>query len=73
MRLSKNGKIQHCCHPNALITLKEYLLDYASKATKSLGDEIIEDELKKIENQKTKETTAKCLEDIMHGKRDFRL
>lgn len=73
MRLSKNGKIQYCCHPNALITLKEYLLDYASKATKELGDKVIEDELKKIENQKVKKTTAKCLEDIMHGKRDFRL
>ena len=42
MALCKNGQIQNCCHPNALMTLKEYLMDYASEDTKKIGDEMIE-------------------------------
>ena len=51
MALCKSKQIQNCCHPNALMTLKEYLMDYASDDTKQLGDALIEKELLKIPNE----------------------
>lgn len=72
MSLCKNGQIQNCCHPNALMTLKEYLMDYASAETKEIGDKIIEQELLKIPNEKVRKIAAEHINDIENNKRDFR-
>lgn len=70
MRLAKLGSIQKFCTPNALSTLKEYLLDYASPETKRIGEKLIERELKKIKEKKIRETTRKKLERVSNGERD---
>lgn len=72
MSLCKSGKILNCCHPNALMTLKEYLVDYASPETLALGNELIEKELQRIPREKTREIAARNLKEIENGKRDFR-
>ena len=72
MALCKNMQILNCCHPNALMTLKEYLEDYASEETKKLGLELIDRELEKITNPKVKQTAYEHIHDIAEGKRDFR-
>ncbi len=72
MRLAKSGQIQNCCHPNALMTLKEYLEDYASADTAAKGEEVIARELEKIPNPKVKEIAAGYLKELHDGKRDFR-
>lgn len=72
MALSKNGQIQNCCHPNALMTLKEYLEDYASFDTKDMGLKLILDELGNIPNKKVREIVKANLNKIEKGKRDFR-
>lgn len=72
MTLLKSGQIVNCCHPNALMTLKEYLEDYASKETKAIGDALIEKELEVITNPKVKEKVIDYLANIHHGERDFR-
>lgn len=72
MQLCKSKHIQNCCHPNALMTLKEYLEDYASEDTKEIGDKLIIKELANIPNEKVKEIVVKNLENIKNGQRDFR-
>ncbi len=72
MALCKNMQILNCCHPNALMTLKEYLEDYAGDETRKIGMELIEQELKKIPNPKVKRIAAEHIHDIAEGKRDFR-
>jgi len=72
MTLLKNGQIQNCCHPNALMTLKEYLEDYASEETKKIGNELIEKELLNIPNEKVKCLADEYIKNIHEGKRDFR-
>ncbi len=72
MTLCKNMQILNCCHPNALMTLKEYLEDYASEDTKILGMKLIEQELEKIPNPKVRERAAANIHDIEGGERDFR-
>lgn len=72
MMLLKSGQIINCCHPNALITLKEYLMDYASEETRILGEKMIEREVDKITNPRVKERAIQNLVDIGEGKRDFR-
>lgn len=72
MSLCKNGEIQNCCHPNALMTLKEYLEDYAAPDTQKVGLDLIERELANIPNDKVREVVIQRLEDIHNGKRDFR-
>ena len=72
MALCKNMQILNCCHPNALMTLKEYLEDYASEDTRKLGMELIERELEKIPNPKVKKIATEHIHDIAEGKRDFR-
>ena len=64
--------IQNCCHPNALITLKEFLEDYASAETKRIGEAMIEKELANIPNEKTRRLTAEYIGKIAGGERDFR-
>ena len=72
MALCKNGQIQNCCHPNALITLKEYLSDYASEETREIGLKLIEAELENIPKEKVKEICKDHLAKIEKGLRDFR-
>ena len=72
MTLVKAGQISNCCHPNALMTLREYLDDYASEETKLKGIKLIEDELIKIPNEKVRKIAQEHINDIDSGKRDFR-
>ena len=72
MSLCKSGQIQNCCHPNALMTLKEYLMDYASEETRAIGEKLIEAELKNIPKEKVREICADHLAKIEEGIRDFR-
>ena len=72
MSLCKSGKIGLCCTPNALMTLKEYLMDYASPATREAGEKLIARSLADIPLERTREITVKHLEEIERGARDFR-
>ncbi len=72
MSLCKSGQIQNCCHPNALMTLKEYLMDYASEETKAVGEALIQAELQNIPKEKVREICKDHLEKIEQGIRDFR-
>lgn len=72
MSLCKSGQIQNCCHPNALMTLKEYLIDYASEDTKAIGEALIEAELNNIPKEKVREICKENLAKIEEGIRDFR-
>ncbi len=72
MSLAKSGQIQNCCHPNALMTLKEYLEDYAEAPTKERGMELIKDQIKHIPSEKILEIVKKNLDMIEEGNRDFR-
>lgn len=72
MALCKSKQIQNCCHPNALMTLKEYLEDYASEETKQVGYDLICRELNNIPKEKVRAVTEERLEKIEHGERDFR-
>lgn len=72
MALCKSMQILNCCHPNALMTLKEYLEDYASPQTRELGMKLIDREIEKITNPKVKQTCYEHIHDIADGKRDFR-
>lgn len=73
MALCKNGQILNCCHPNALMTLTEYLTDYASEETKKIGFELIEKELQKIPGEKIKKIATENIKAIKESNgRDFR-
>ena len=73
MALCKSGQIQNCCHPNALMTLEEYLMDYASPETRAIGEKMIERELQNIPKEKVRKIAADYIREIkQNGKRDFR-
>ncbi len=72
MSLCKTGQIQNCCHPNALMTLKEYLCDYASEETKAVGEALIQAELANIPKEQVREIAKDHLAKIEEGIRDFR-
>ena len=73
MSLCKSGQIINCCHPNALMTLTEYLVDYADDKTKKIGFELIDSELEKITKEKVKNIARQNVEDIKNSnRRDFR-
>ena len=72
MSLLKSGQIVNCCQPNALMTLKEYLEDYASPDTKAVGEELIAREIRNVPNEKVRERAMQYLEELKEGKRDFR-
>lgn len=72
MTLLKNGQISNCCLPNALLTLKEYLKDYASPETRAKGEAMIKRLLNDVPNEKARATAAKYLDAIENGERDFR-
>ncbi len=72
MTLVKNGQIANCCHPNALMTLKEFAEDYASEDTKRLALDLIEKEVYNIPNLKVRDIALKNLHNLDEGLRDFR-
>lgn len=73
MSLCKNGQILNCCHPNALMTLAEYLVDYATEGTKERGFALIEKELEKIPKEKIRKLAEEHIKDIKNSNaRDFR-
>ncbi len=72
MELCKSKQIQNCCHPNAMLTLKEFLVDYASEETRILGEKLIEAELLNIPKEKVRQVCAGYLKKIETGMRDFR-
>ena len=72
MELCKSGQIQNCCHPNALMTLKEFLIDYASEDTVRLGEAMIDREINNIPAEKVREIVRDRLAKIAAGERDFR-
>ncbi len=72
MPLAKSGAIQNCCQPNALMTLKEYLMDYAAPETKKNGEKVISEELKNIPNDNVRRICTENLKAIEQGQRDFR-
>lgn len=72
MELCKKQQIQNCCHPNALMTLKEYLEDYATPETKKIGEELILKEMQNVSSEKARNIALNYLKEIEAGKRDFR-
>ncbi len=73
MALCKVGQIQNCCHPNALMTLQEYLTDYASPETKAVGEALIAREIQNVPDEKRRARAIEYLSEIKNdGKRDFR-
>ena len=72
MSLCKSGQILNCCHPNALMTLKEYLVDYASEETREAGEALIARELPNIPKDKVRQIAEQYIKEIEDGKRDFR-
>ena len=73
MSLCKTGQILNCCHPNALMTLTEYLVDYASDATREVGYKMVEEELNRIPKEKVRDIARQNIEDIRNSnRRDFR-
>ena len=73
MLLAKTGQIQNCCHPNALMTLKEFLMDYASEETRRIGTVLIEKEIPNIKSEKVQQLVRQHLVQIENGSRDFRV
>lgn len=72
MKLVKSGQIANCCQPNALMTLKEYLVDYASEDTKKKGEALIQKELERVANDRIRKRAEQNLREIENGTRDFR-
>ena len=73
MKYAKTGTIAKMCQPNALMTLQEYLYDYASPATKELGEKVIAKEIDLIQDEKIKTRVLEYLEELKQGQRDFRV
>lgn len=72
MRLAKNGQIGNVCHPNALMTLNEYMLDYASAETRKAGEALIKTELENVSNEKVRAIASENMKKLEKGERDFR-
>ena len=72
MSLAKSGAIGNCCTPNALMTLQEYLCDYASESTLTAAKGVIDAEVAKIPSERARQITAERIERIVKGERDFR-
>lgn len=71
MSLAKTGKIGNVCGPNAILTFKEYLLDYASPETREIGEKVIQDNLNCIDNEKVRGITKQRLKLLEDGQRDL--
>jgi len=72
MALAKSGQIHNCCQPNALMTLNEYVLDYAGEKTKANAQAVIDAQIHNITNEKVKHTAKEYIKQMEHGERDFR-
>ena len=72
MSLLKSGNIASVCQPNAMLTLKEFLLDYADEETRRKGNEMIEEKLSLIPDEKVRALCRQHLAHIEEGARDFR-
>ena len=72
MEICKNQQIHNFCHPNAIMTLKEYLMDYASEETQKVGNALIEKEIEKIESEEIKNKVKENLQKIENGERNFK-
>ena len=72
MSLCKSRKILNCCHPNALMTLKEYLMDYATPETKEIGEAMIQKEIDNVPSENIRRILRERLQKIEQGERDFR-
>lgn len=72
MEICKGLQIHNFCHPNAILTLKEYLEDYASSETKKVGDELIAKEVPTIKNENIKKIVIEDLKKIEAGERNFK-
>lgn len=72
MSLCKSGQIQNCCAPNALMTLQEYLEDYAAPDTKALGEKMVAAQIPNIPSDKVRGIVVENLAGIRKGTRDFR-
>lgn len=72
MRLAKTGNIQNVCHPNALLTFKEFILDYGDEEVKKIGDDLIKKSLEEIPNEKIKKSAKEKLAKVESGERDLR-
>ena len=72
MSLCKAGEIQNCCHPNALLTLQEFLLDYASPETRAIGEKVIAEQLEADPTRQRPPEDRRVLAQMEHGERDFR-
>ena len=73
MSFCKSGQILNYCHPNALVTLAEYLTDYAKPDTSQKGFALIERELLKVEDEKRRRQCAEAISAVVHkGERDLR-
>jgi 2-iminoacetate synthase len=71
MPLAKSGEIQNLCQPNAILTFKEFLLDYASERTKKIGQKTIREHLRSIPNEKVRRATEERLKQLEQGERDL--
>ncbi len=71
MPLAKSGEIQNICQPNAILTFKEFLLDYASKETKRVGEKTIQEHLNQIPNPRVRQQTEERLKRLENGERDL--
>ncbi len=71
MDLAKPGDIHHLCGPNAILTFKEYLLDYATEETRSVGEDTLSHHLKDITQPSLREKTEERLRELEEGKRDI--
>ncbi len=73
MPLAKSGEIQNLCQPNAILTFKEFLLDYASEETRKIGEKTIQEHLKQIPNAKIRDEIKKRIKKLEQGERDLYL
>ena len=71
MPLAKTGQIQNVCQPNAILTFKEYLIDYASPEMRQLGEKVISEHLQQIADPKILALTKERLQEIELGERDL--
>lgn len=71
MQLAKSGEIQNVCQPNAILTFKEYLMDYASPETKAIGEVTIQEHMKQIKDADIRAKVAEELKKIETGVRDL--
>ena len=72
MSLCKEKQIHNFCHPNAIMTLKEYLTDYASNESKLTGEKLIQSEISKIKNETIKQSVLTNISKISNGERNFK-